>query len=106
MIDAKWLIIAAIICLILALFMPYPKISAENTSFSLNAVKTNEFEQIKKVWEEQKARYLNVELPKIEFEKLAIASLFGVGIIWGTDFFVRRFSDSVIKRIFKKNKNS
>lgn len=106
--HAKWAVLAFVsaACLFVAFFAAGPSVSVKDAPVASQNRSIKDADEISYIWEKNVSRYIKVGMPEVD-PTVPIAAVFiGVGVIIGTDMFVRRKADNVIKRFRSKNKSS
>ena len=103
----KWAIAAvAATAVLFILVMAVPSSPPKEAVVARQNTEVVGADDISRILGDYSSRYLGVDLSKVDMTGPIVAALLGIGIIIGTDFAVRRRTNSVIKRRFPQDKDN
>lgn len=87
-------------------FAEGPSVSPKEAPVASQNRTLKDADEISSIWNDQASRYIKISLPAADLKAPFAAALIGIGVIIGTDMFVRRKADNAVKRFVSKNKNN
>lgn len=101
-----WILIIALLGSLFAAPFLTPVVDyAQSTGNSQNRVISSYMSEISNAWNRISSQYLTFRIPEFDLAGTAALALFGTVIVFGADFYIRRRTENVIKRLFTHNKD-